>query len=152
MGSLSDEVDGELLIESLKLQDNQSVTFRGASGVESVGVGAAVSTGAKVAAAEVSGKELKDSLTYPNSWGPSDWGPIPFLPEQDVLLKRLEKQWGDITRYRGISTSVSGNLLVSGIQFGNVWIGVQPLLGVEGKSTNLKQHLTYTHPTRMHFT
>lgn len=141
MGSLSDEVDGELLIESLKLQDDQGVVFRGAAGVESVGVGAAVTTGAKVAAAELSGKELKDSLKYPSSWGPSDWGPIPFLPEEDVLLKRLEKQWGDITRYRGISTSVSGNLLVSGIQFGNVWIGVQPLLGVEGKSTYPKQHL-----------
>eukprot|EP00210_Caulerpa_lentillifera_P003376 g3220.t1 len=137
VGSLADEVDGELLIQSLKLQDDQGVIFRGVEGVESVGVGHAVSTGAKVAAAEVSPKELKELLTYPSSWGPSDWGPIPYLPDEDVLLKRLEKQWGDITRYRGISTSVKGNLLVSGIQFGNVWIGVQPLLGVEGDPMRL---------------
>lgn len=28
-------------------------------------------------------------LTYPPEWGPSEWGPIPFLPDNDVLVRGL---------------------------------------------------------------
>ena len=31
----------------------------------------------------------------------------------------------------------AGNLVVSGVQFGNVWIGVQPALGIEGDPMRL---------------
>jgi magnesium chelatase subunit H len=52
------------------------------------------------AAAEVSPKQLSDLLTFPASWGPSEWGPIPYLPSEDVLVKRMEKQWGALASYR----------------------------------------------------
>lgn len=52
-------------------------------------------------------------LTYPPDWGPSEWGPIPFLPEADVLVSSMERQWGDLAAYRGIATSVAGKLLLT---------------------------------------
>ena len=72
------------------------------------GAGDAEAFGAKAAAAEVGHKQLKDMLTYPASWGPTEWGPIPFLPEPDVLVSSMERQWGDLAAYRGIATSASG--------------------------------------------
>ena len=51
-------------------------------------------------------------LTYPASWGPTEWGPIPFLPERDVLVANMERQWGQLDSYRGISTSAAGDWLL----------------------------------------
>jgi hypothetical protein len=39
-------------------------------------------------------------LTYPPEWGPNEWGPLPYLPDHDVLVKRMEKQWGELRAYR----------------------------------------------------
>ena len=61
-------------------------------------------------AAEVDHTRLKQMLTYPADWGPTEWGPIPFLPESDVLVRSMERQWGDLAAYRGIATSASGGL------------------------------------------
>lgn len=91
----------------------------------------------QVAAAEVGASELKSLLTYPDSWGPTEWGPIPFLPEPDVLVQRMERQWGELRAYRGINSTASGKLLVSGLQAGNVFVGVQPALGLEGDPMRL---------------
>lgn len=52
-------------------------------------------------------------------------GPIPFLPDNDILVRRLEAQWGELGGYRGLATSGRGAAVVSGIQLGNVWVGVQ---------------------------
>ena len=30
-------------------------------------------------------KQLKEHLTFPQTWGPTEWGPISFLPEHDIL-------------------------------------------------------------------
>ena len=51
-------------------------------------------------------------LSYPNSWGPTEWGPIPFLPEREVLVANMERQWGQLDSYRGISTSAAGDWLL----------------------------------------
>lgn len=64
-------------------------------------------------------------------------GPIPFLPGSDILVRRLEAQWGELGKYRGLSTSAAGGLVVPGVALGNVWVGVQPLLGVEGDPMRL---------------
>ena len=51
---------------------------------------------------------------------PVGWGgvlPLPLTPARPM---------------RASSTSARGDLVVSGLQLGNVWIGVQPALGVEG--------------------
>jgi magnesium chelatase subunit H len=122
-------------------------------------------------------------LTYPETWGPTEWGPIPFLPDNDILVQRMEKQWGELRGYRwgerggeggedegvslcvrgrwrevggtplfhshprtplppptpprGMSTTATGNLLVSGLQSGNIFVGVQPALGIEGDPMRL---------------
>lgn len=100
MGNLSDDVRGESLLEALKMQQEQRVIFRGETGVQKAGLGTAETSGAQISAREVTPTQLRASLTYPTEWGPSEWGPIPFLPDNDVLVQRLEHQWGDVRRYR----------------------------------------------------
>eukprot|EP00884_Botryococcus_braunii_P009534 jgi/Botrbrau1/18582/Bobra.0367s0024.1 len=131
------EINGEALIAALKMQEEGRAISEGAKGIERRGAGRAEKFGAKAVAADVPMKELKRMLTYPDTWGPTEWGPIPFLPSPDLLVQNMEKQWGDLDRYRGISTSVRGDAVVSGIQLGKVWIGVQPALGVEGDPMRL---------------
>lgn len=76
-------------------------------------------------------------LTFPPTWGPTEWGPIPYLPSEDVLVRRMEKQWGSLHSYRGINSTLRGSLLIPGVQIGNLWVGVQPLLGLEGDPMRL---------------
>ncbi len=52
-----------------------------------------------------------------------------------LLTTRIEKQWGNLTR-TGIKTD-GENFHVGGIQLGNVWIGVQPPLGISGDPMRL---------------
>ena len=35
-------------------------------------------------------------------------GPIDFLPSADLLVRNMERQWGEVDRYRGIATSATG--------------------------------------------
>jgi hypothetical protein len=49
----------------------------------------------------------------------------------------MEKQWGSLHSYRGINSTIRGTLLIPGIQIGKLWIGVQPLLGLEGDPMRL---------------
>lgn len=72
------------------------------------GAGDAEAFGAAAVAAEVDHHQLKQMLTYPPDWGPTEWGPIPFLPEADVLVSSMERQWGELASYRGIATSAAG--------------------------------------------
>lgn len=46
----------------------------GAAGVAKRGAGPAEPYGAKLLAAEIEPKRLKEMLTYPESWGPTEWG------------------------------------------------------------------------------
>ncbi|MDA0865983.1 MAG: cobaltochelatase subunit CobN, partial [Cyanobacteria bacterium] len=52
-----------------------------------------------------------------------------------LLSHRVEKQWGDLTR-TGIKTD-GDNFLLGGVQLGNIWIGVQPPLGIAGDPMRL---------------
>ena len=45
--------------------------------------------------------------------------------------------WGELEGYIGLFTSQAGELVVGGVQLGNVWIGIQPLLGIEGDPMRL---------------
>ena len=74
------------------------------------GAGSAEEFGTQPAAVEVSPSKLRAQLTKPTEWGPSEWGPIPFLPSPDVLVSRMENQWGPLDDYRGISTTAKGDL------------------------------------------
>ena len=72
--------------------------------------------GAKVKAYDVTRDELDDALGK-------------------YMAKKVEKAWSSKDRGPGVSSR--GDLVVSGLQLGNVWIGVQPLLGVEGDPMRL---------------
>eukprot|EP00873_Tetraselmis_striata_P036146 jgi/Tetstr1/456410/TSEL_043144.t1 len=132
-----EQIDGEAIITALKAQEDQRGLVQGAEGVNRCSADAAQGSGVRPAAAEMSPSRLKELLRFPDTYGPSDWGPIPFLPEPDILVERMERQWGRLESYRGIATSGTGNYVIPGVQCGNVWIGVQPLLGVEGDPMRL---------------
>ena len=51
------------------------------------------------------------------------------------MSKSVRRAWSE--KERGPGVSAKGDLVVSGIQLGNVWITVQPLLGVEGDPMRL---------------
>ena len=52
-----------------------------------------------------------------------------------LLTNRIAKQWGELTR-TGIKTD-GEDFLLGGVQLGNVWIGVQPPLGIAGDPMRL---------------
>lgn len=93
--------------------------------------------GVAAVCAEVTPQELKQRLCFPSDWGPNEWGPLPYLPDREMLVRRMEKQWGELGQYRGLMTTARGNLVVPGVQIGKVFVGVQPLLGVEGDPMRL---------------
>ena len=72
------------------------------------GAGDAEAAGFTPAAGEVSAQQLREALEFPPDTGPSDWGPLPYLPDPDVLVQRMEGQWGDLSSYRGINSTGSG--------------------------------------------
>ena len=95
--------------------------------------------GVAVAGENVSAKRLKEWISFPESWGPTEFGPTPFLPTPDALVRRMEKAWGPLEAYNGLAT-VQGKdrgSYVAGLTVGNVFIGVQPALGVEGDPMRL---------------
>ncbi|MGF1602206.1 MAG: magnesium chelatase subunit H [Thermosynechococcaceae cyanobacterium] len=52
-----------------------------------------------------------------------------------LLTKRIEKQWNSLTS-SGIKT-LGDEFLLGGVQLGNIWIGVQPPLGISGDPMRL---------------
>ncbi|NEP39489.1 MAG: magnesium chelatase subunit H [Okeania sp. SIO2G4] len=52
-----------------------------------------------------------------------------------LSITRMEKQWGNLTR-TGIKTD-GENFHIGGIQLGNIWLGVQPPLGISGDPMRL---------------
>lgn len=52
-----------------------------------------------------------------------------------ILINKIQKQWGNLTQ-TGIKT-IGDKFQIGGIQLGNIWIGVQPPLGVAGDPMRL---------------
>jgi magnesium chelatase subunit H len=111
-------LSGEALVTALKAQEDQRVISRGIKGVQAEGAGEAAAAGFAPGGAEVTPAQLKQWLSFPEDWGPSEWGPMPFLPEPDALVRRLEAQWGELRSYTGLSSTAAHNLLVPGLQVG----------------------------------
>ncbi|GFR42159.1 hypothetical protein Agub_g3011 [Astrephomene gubernaculifera] len=129
---------GEALVAALRRQtEDQRAVSVGAAGMAALGPGPAAPFGVRVGAGEMGPVRLKELLSYPPDWGPSEWGPLPYLPDPDVLVQRMERQWGDLRGHRGILTSSRGLFQVPGLQLGRVWLGVQPALGLEGDPMRL---------------
>ena len=51
------------------------------------------------------------------------------------MMRKIRRAWSEKERGPGVSSQ--GKLVVSGIQVGNVWLTVQPLLGIEGDPMRL---------------
>lgn len=103
LGDYSEDIDGERLITALKAQEAQPVVFKGSTAVQEIpieGCDNSAHGSVRSVGAEVTPKQLKSMLKYPRQWGPNEWGPIPFLPSNNILVDRIEKQWGELGRYR----------------------------------------------------
>jgi magnesium chelatase subunit H len=51
------------------------------------------------------------------------------------MMKKVRRAWSE--QDRGPGVSAKGDYVVSGLQIGNVWIFVQPLVGIEGDPMRL---------------
>ena len=140
LGDMPDGIDGENIVTYLKEVAQEGIVSRGIEHVRKVMSESDIlkSLGGNVDGSNISSIKLKEFLMFDEAWGPNEWGPMPFLPAPDVLVKKMEKAWGSLDKYRsGLSTSIRGEAVVSGLRFGNVFIGVQPLLGIEGDPMRL---------------
>ena len=53
------------------------------------------------------------------------------------MTSKVVKQWGELDRYTGLGSAGAGNFKIQGLQLGNVFIGIQPLVGTEGDPMRL---------------
>ena len=61
---------------------------------------------------------------------------------------RMEKHWGELEKYSEVGVAgAPGTYGVVGLQVGRVWVGVQPLVGVEGDPMRLLFEKVVTQPT-----
>eukprot|EP00850_Spirogloea_muscicola_P002275 SM000008S22364 [mRNA] locus=s8:1270267:1283112:- [translate_table: standard] len=120
LGDMGESISGEDLILLLKELDQDRVVSLGEQGAELAlkTVKGGVLSGVHPVACSVGWQQLKGWIG-------------------DTLTGRMEKAWGPLHKYRGICTDADGKSVVSGLQLGNVWIGVQPLLGLEGDPMRL---------------
>jgi len=137
VGEFQGDADGEMIVQALRRLEDQRAISLGAKGFSNLEQDDLKRMGGQFFANDVSPSRLKEWLEYPREWGPSEWGPQPTLPDSKFLLKNLEKQWGSLDAYQGLGTSADGNFIVSGIQFGKVFVTVQPALGIEGDPLRL---------------
>lgn len=151
---------GQAVIDALASQLQPRTLARGAAGVLAAGVGgggggggkgggndeilptSASLFGAVAAADDVPASQLRDWLSFPPSWGPTEWGPIPFLPPGDILVRRMESNWGDLgkqtrSQAAGLPTGGGGTPVAAGVELGLLRFGVQPALGIEGDPMRL---------------
>ena len=132
----------EAALERLKTQKMEAKANEKANADEEDGEGALANNasgldGVAIAGADVAPTQLKRWLQFPKEWGPTEWGPMPFLPESDVLVRKMEAAWGNLEAYSGLATVPGKGSFVAGLRVGNVFIGVQPALGVEGDPMRL---------------
>eukprot|EP00850_Spirogloea_muscicola_P005360 SM000024S07822 [mRNA] locus=s24:715044:727991:+ [translate_table: standard] len=120
LGDMEESISGEDLILLLKELDKDRVVSLGEQGAEvaSKTVEGGALSGVQPVACSVGWQQLKGWIG-------------------ETLTGRMEKAWGPLHKYRGICTDADGKSVVSGLQLGNVWIGVQPLLGLEGDPMRL---------------
>jgi magnesium chelatase subunit H len=140
LGDQDELPSGEAIVRALRALEENATIMAGYDGAVDA-VNALKETGdlpgVEVAGANVSPAQLKKWLAFPKSWGPTEWGPIPFLPEPDILVRKMEAAWGPLENYLGLATAPGKGSVVTGLRLGNVFIGIQPALGVEGDPMRL---------------
>ena len=142
---------GESIVEALRALETEAASARGMTAAANAIANAGVGGGAAAGGAVVSPDMLKEMLRFPDEYGPNEWGPLPFLPSSDLMVRNMERAWGELRAYRGIKTASDGSgFVVAGVQCGNVFFGVQPALGVEGDPMRLLFERDLTpHPRRV---
>lgn len=131
-------VNGEQIVKHLEtILDPQYVSLGPDSVRASVSQDIEDNDNVSVLSEEVSPYQLRRWLQFPDTWGPSEWGPMEYLPSHNYLHKRMVECWGGPGTNTGIGMTAKGSSVVSGLVLGNVFIGVQPMLGVEGDPMRL---------------
>lgn len=139
---------GETIVAALTALEAAPAASRGLAGATAALKATLAARDIEASAAHVAGQDVKavtlrSWLTLPDTWGPDEWGPLPTLPPPDLLVSRMERAWGSLETYTGLRVAVSspdggpGVLAVAGLQLGNVFLGVQPALGIEGDPMRL---------------
>ncbi len=105
-------VDGEDIVKALKLLARDDLTAGGAAKAQEA-LDDAGFWGMNVVGRTVTHKELTGWLGK-------------------TMTQKMEAQWGSLESYSEIACSGSGKFSVLGLQFGKVFVGVQPVLGIEG--------------------
>ena len=106
------QVDGTDIVKALKLLSRDDILARGTEAAQKV-----------LDSAGLAGLEVKGivvSYTQLKSW------------LGKTMTKRMEDQWGALETFSDIACAGSGKFAILGLQFGNVFVAVQPLLGIEG--------------------
>jgi magnesium chelatase subunit H len=132
LGDFPEDIDGEALVAALKVINQDSVIARGYEHLPET-----------LEHASSLGEECSYRVANPRGLAGAviAGAGIPAVELGKYLSRRktrcVENAWGELERYRGIGTSSGGDLVVAGLQLGNIFIGVQPLLGVEGDPMRL---------------
>lgn len=111
-------IPDDAIVSALRSLYQEGVSGKGAAKAATLVQGLVNLPGAEVVGREVGYAELKQWLGK-------------------TMSARLEKQWGELESYQGIASVGSGKFGVVGVQLGNVFIGMQPLLGIEGDPMRL---------------
>lgn len=137
VGSFATDPDasGESLVAALAVLSENSVIARGADRMQDA-------VDAKIKRAQDGDPNVAATLANPGGgMGGAVVRAIDVSRDEleDVLGRYMSKKvfraWSEKERGPGVSSK--GDYVISGIQLGNVWITVQPLLGVEGDPMRL---------------
>ncbi|KAL7468553.1 hypothetical protein ACHAXS_008781 [Conticribra weissflogii] len=126
---------GESLIAALSIQCENSVIAAGADRMQSA-------IEQRMERARGGDKTVPETLARPGGGlgGATVRGVNISFDELEKMLgkfmtKKVRKAWSE--KERGPGINAKGEMVVSGLKVGNVWITVQPLLGVEGDPMRL---------------
>ena len=111
-------LEEDAIVKVLRSLYQEGVSGSGVAKARKLVVGLEGLPGAKVVGREVGYAELR-------SWMGKEFS------------ARMQKQWGDLESYQGLASVGSGKFGVIGLQLGNIFIGMQPLLGIEGDPMRL---------------
>ncbi|CAM9561776.1 unnamed protein product [Heterosigma akashiwo] len=134
LGSDADKIDGEALIAALKVIAQPNAALRGVEGLQRAVEEACSYQGDATKLLRIDNPEGLAGATVCGQ------DILPGTLEKWLgkrLVSRMERQWGRLSRQTDLGVNRRGDFVVAGLQLGNVWLGVQPLLGLEGDPMRL---------------
>jgi len=134
LGPDADRLDGESLVAALKVLSQPTASLGGLAGLNHSVEKACTLAGDLRWVTRIDNPE---GLAHANVTGQDVTGGLLEKWLGQKLARNMERQWGDLGRQTALGVNRKGELVVAGLQLGNVWLGVQPLLGVEGDPMRL---------------